>query len=825
MGKPPYPAFYDGSMERNRGGRPRHPDVLTPAEWRVLEALREGGTNAEIAARLGVSANTVRYHVSNMLAKLELRDRRALAAWRPEGRRRGLGALFALPAAVWSVGRPLAWVGVGAAALAGVVVLVVALVALEVIVEGEPDPPAAVAPPPATPTPTASPQPTATPSAASTAAPTPSPTPTAAPDPTETPAPSPMPTPTATPAATPTPIAEQPSPTPPPLSTPARTRLPPTLVFDTPPGVYTSITVGAEHACALTGLGEAVCWAIADGAVWDTPAGSYTYITFGITNGACAITTEGGIVCWAIGGGPIPDDTPDPSRDAPPGRYTALSGTGIYNCALTEAGEAVCWYGEWERDWPTPDRDARSAEGAPSWVPYWSSMPDAPLGPFVAITIGFSSYEGEDGTSACAARPDGGFACWRSHGSRHGPAVREPFELDGDGSGTLIDGDFCEVNGWGGPHCDFAYVDRYVAISHGARHTCGITTEGAAECWAAGRVAAESGALSVMNPPDPSPSRYVAISIGSAYGCALTEVGEAVCWQSQQNLLPPPDVRPGRYVAVSDGRNHTCALTEGGEAVCWGWNNRGQASVPPGRYTAISAGEFHTCALTDDGEAVCWGDVTYPLFDTEQSGPPGSPQAHTPLPAGRYTAIAASTSSYSLLGVCALTEAGEAACSGDNQIEEPPPGPYTYVDIREGQACGLTRTGRVVCWAGYYPAPPGGPYSVMDVGTGLICVIAAAGEVRCLDHHHRAVVGAPPPGSYTAVALGFQHACWAWPWTRSKDIPVTSPYEDRLTQPPPGPFIDISSSEFRSCAVTVAGDVVCWGDVQYEELPRELSLL
>ena len=103
MGKPPHLAPYDGSTEHNRGGRPRHRDVLTPAEWRVLEALREGGTNAEIAARLDVSTNTVRYHVSNMLAKLELRDRRALAAWRPEGDRGRVGALLALPAAVWSV--------------------------------------------------------------------------------------------------------------------------------------------------------------------------------------------------------------------------------------------------------------------------------------------------------------------------------------------------------------------------------------------------------------------------------------------------------------------------------------------------------------------------------------------------------------------------------------------------------------------------------------------------------------------------------------------------------------------------------------------------
>ena len=172
-------------MERNRGGRPRHPDVLTPAEWRVLEALREGGTNAEIAARLDVSTNTVRYHVSNMLAKLELRDRRALAAWRPEGHRGRLGALFALPAAVWSVGRPLAWVGVGAAVLAGVVVVAVTLVALEALVERDPDPPAAVAPPlpgpETTPTQTWIPATTATPRA------TPSPTPSREGEPTPSP--------------------------------------------------------------------------------------------------------------------------------------------------------------------------------------------------------------------------------------------------------------------------------------------------------------------------------------------------------------------------------------------------------------------------------------------------------------------------------------------------------------------------------------------------------------------------------------------------------------------------------------------------------------
>ena len=76
-------------MERDRGGRPRYPGVLTPAEQRVLEELRNGGSNAEIAARLGLSRETVKTHIASMLSKLDLPDRYELASWRPEPPRRG----------------------------------------------------------------------------------------------------------------------------------------------------------------------------------------------------------------------------------------------------------------------------------------------------------------------------------------------------------------------------------------------------------------------------------------------------------------------------------------------------------------------------------------------------------------------------------------------------------------------------------------------------------------------------------------------------------------------------------------------------------------
>ena len=60
-------------LVRSRGAR------LTAREWEVLELLRERLTTGEIAHRLGLSAVTVRRHVSSILAKLRVPDRRAMA--------------------------------------------------------------------------------------------------------------------------------------------------------------------------------------------------------------------------------------------------------------------------------------------------------------------------------------------------------------------------------------------------------------------------------------------------------------------------------------------------------------------------------------------------------------------------------------------------------------------------------------------------------------------------------------------------------------------------------------------------------------------------
>jgi DNA-binding NarL/FixJ family response regulator len=64
------------------GGPPPGPDVLTPREAEVLELLRSGRSNAEIAHTLHVSVETVRTHARRIYRKLGVKTRRELRSLR-----------------------------------------------------------------------------------------------------------------------------------------------------------------------------------------------------------------------------------------------------------------------------------------------------------------------------------------------------------------------------------------------------------------------------------------------------------------------------------------------------------------------------------------------------------------------------------------------------------------------------------------------------------------------------------------------------------------------------------------------------------------------
>jgi len=62
-----------------------HPQFdLTVRELEVLRLIATGATNREIADRLVISEGTVKNHISNILSRLQLRDRTQAAVYARE---------------------------------------------------------------------------------------------------------------------------------------------------------------------------------------------------------------------------------------------------------------------------------------------------------------------------------------------------------------------------------------------------------------------------------------------------------------------------------------------------------------------------------------------------------------------------------------------------------------------------------------------------------------------------------------------------------------------------------------------------------------------
>jgi DNA-binding NarL/FixJ family response regulator len=67
-----------GTTPSRRGARAVR---LTERELEVLLVLVRGGSNREIAERLGISAKTVGHHVQNVYRKADVHSRAAATRW------------------------------------------------------------------------------------------------------------------------------------------------------------------------------------------------------------------------------------------------------------------------------------------------------------------------------------------------------------------------------------------------------------------------------------------------------------------------------------------------------------------------------------------------------------------------------------------------------------------------------------------------------------------------------------------------------------------------------------------------------------------------
>ena len=67
-----------GNSTEERGGLELHEDKLTDRQKELLALLAKGLSNKEIAEKLFISENTVKYHIKNIYLALGLKDRKEL---------------------------------------------------------------------------------------------------------------------------------------------------------------------------------------------------------------------------------------------------------------------------------------------------------------------------------------------------------------------------------------------------------------------------------------------------------------------------------------------------------------------------------------------------------------------------------------------------------------------------------------------------------------------------------------------------------------------------------------------------------------------------
>lgn len=76
----PVPPTGNAAFAAPLSAPPTHPK-LTATEWQVVRVLRDGKTNQQIAAQLCMTVRTVRFHLTNIYAKLGVANRGQAVAW------------------------------------------------------------------------------------------------------------------------------------------------------------------------------------------------------------------------------------------------------------------------------------------------------------------------------------------------------------------------------------------------------------------------------------------------------------------------------------------------------------------------------------------------------------------------------------------------------------------------------------------------------------------------------------------------------------------------------------------------------------------------
>jgi len=297
------------------------------------------------------------------------------------------------------------------------------------------------------------------------------------------------------------------------------------------------------------------------------------------------------------------------------------------------------------------------------------------------------------------------------------------------------------------------YFPAWATVGVGDTHSCGIRNDGSMWCWGDdtnGKLGNDTALTGTQNVPSlvanpPISFRYMPwtqVSAGANSTCGIKTDGTLLCWGNDTSGQlgngggvtadqPAPYAVGGTtWFSVSVGGSTACGLYKNGEARCWGLGTSGQigdgntssVNTPtlvsavggqiPWSRISVGKGGNHVCGVKTDGTGWCWGNNSSGRLGigSTSSGNFSSPQRITALDnwieisAGvNHTCGLRADSSVWCWGSEANGRLGNGNTGGGSQ-NAPVPVPLGFgaVAIAAGdqQSCAMKSDGSVWCWGG-----------------------------------------------------------------------------------------------------------------------------
>ena len=610
--------------------------------------------------------------------------------------------------------------------------------------------------------------------------------------------------------------------------------------------IYSEISSGNKHTCALTSGGQLVCWGSNEfGQIGSEGYSFAARSTPGLVPGledmviskfvsgpanTCIITDQGALYCWGSNnshelgnpdyywwahGAPVPVS----------GMYANVLDVSIGNgfvCALKDSGDAFCWGMDYYE----------SYNGDSGWV--YRAEPEL-IG---HITDPKGIYS--NGGHTCMLSNSGIAMCWGL-----------------GGSGQLGDGEAIDQQ----YPVQVSNLSNITSLALGEYHTCAITGETESQpqklwCWrdhSRGQLG-----IDLNTPIDNSKPIEVTelsgipieIAAGWEHTCAIVQnegINSVQCWGYNQegqlgignttSMNFPTDVTgTSGAIKISAGESFTTILTNSGKIKTWGANTEGQLGngfffrrqLPihldhlSDSIKDVVSGENHACALTQTGDVYCWGGNLH-----GQLGNGTTVYSATPVKVvgieGNVTSLSAG-----IFHNCAKLESNEIKCWGyningilgtDNMEETNLSIPEFVIDPETE----LPLTG----------------IEKISTGGWHNCVLMENGVIKCWGSDLFGQLGIEPPvdsylipypvevpftGIFTDVTVGMDHSCavasdgnaYCWGVNYNGELGIGSYDFDPHHIPSmvlglENNVIKIDSGREKTCVLTSEGGVSCWG--------------